>query len=66
MHSPVERLLAIELAVDLLKNGTGTSVTDFRRAGVDKAAVDTMMGYIKAMAENKEALFRALLKLRNH
>jgi len=63
LHSPSERLLAVELAVDLLKHGTGTSVVDFRRAGVDAAAVDKMTAYIKTVAANNDVLREALRRL---
>lgn len=63
LHSPAQRLLAIELAVDLLKRGSGTSVADFRRAGVDEAAVDTMMKYIRTTATDETVLRKALREL---
>lgn len=63
LHSPTERLLAIELAVDLLKHGTGSSVADFRRAGVDAAAVDRMMKHIRNVASETQLLRAALQEL---
>jgi hypothetical protein len=62
-HSPTQRLLAIELAVDVLKRGTGTSVADFRRAGVDADAVDRMMKHIRHVASDKSLLRAALRQL---
>jgi len=59
-HTPSQRLLAIELAVDLIKNGTGKSVTDFRAAGIDGAAVDRTMRHIRTIAEDRQLLARAL------
>ncbi len=63
MHSPAQRLLAIELATDLLKHGTGTSVADYRKAGVDSAAVDRMLTHIRRTAANKYILLRAFEEL---
>lgn len=62
-HSPSQRLLAIELAVDLLKHGTGTSVADFRRAGIDAAAVDETMEHIRRVASDRVLLTDALNEL---
>jgi len=60
LHSSGERLLAIELAVDLLKHGTGSSVASFRHAGIDATAVDKTLEHIKQVAANKQALRDAL------
>jgi hypothetical protein len=63
LHSAAQRLLAIELAVDLLKHGSGDSVASFRNAGVDEMAVDTMMQWIRSTATNKSLLRQALREL---
>ena len=39
-HSPAQRLMAVELAADLLKHGRGNSVLKFRQAGIDGMAVE--------------------------
>jgi hypothetical protein len=62
-HSPTQRLLAIELAVDLLKHGTGSSVTDFRRAGIDAPAVDKVVDHIRRVAADIAKLRDALAEL---
>lgn len=62
-RSPTQQLLAIELAFDLLKNGTGTSVEKFRRAGVDSAAVARVEDHIRRIARNPTALRRGLQEL---
>ena len=59
-HSPQQRLLAIELAADILKNGRGESVEKFRRAGVDGAAVDRMMGHAQSVAQDADRIRQAL------
>jgi hypothetical protein len=59
-HSPSQRLLAIELAVDLLKVGTGNSVQGFRRAGIDAAAMIRTRDQIRSIARNSAALHSAL------
>ncbi len=63
LHSPAQRLLAIELAVDLLKHGTGKSVAEFRSAGVDEAAIDTMTQHIRRTSADKKLLRTALREL---
>lgn len=63
MHSPAERLMAVELAVDLLKYGTGSSVADFRRAGIDAIAIDKTLAHIKQVATDKQVLRDALGQL---
>lgn len=62
-HSPSQRLLAIELAVDLIKHGRGSSVANFRQAGVDARAVDKTMKHIGQIAENERLLSDALASL---
>ena len=64
-HSATERLLALELAVDLLKNGTGTSVAFYRSAGVDAKAVDATMEMVKAIAGHRQQISKALLELKD-
>lgn len=64
-HSPTQRLLALELAVDLLKHGTGTSVADYRNAGVDEKAVDATLQMVKAIASRKQRVSKALMALRD-
>ncbi len=59
-HSAGQRLLAIELAADLLKNGRGDSVAKFRRAGIDYNAVDKLMEHVSLVSNNIEALECAL------
>lgn len=59
-HSPSQRLLAIELAVDLLKNGTGSSVADFRYAGIDADAVEKTYIHITKVANDKKLLREAI------
>ena len=59
-HSDRDRLLAVELAADLLKNGRGRSVEKFRKAGVDGAAVDKMMRHAKTLGQSPERLATAL------
>jgi hypothetical protein len=54
-HSPTQRLLAVELAVDLLKYGHGSSVIDYRRAGIDAA-----LKMIRKIAAN-DALLRKVM-----
>lgn len=62
-HTPSQRLLAIELAVDLIKNGTGSSVATFRDAGIDRVAVDRTMRHIRSIAEDRRLLAMALREL---
>jgi hypothetical protein len=62
-HSTGDRLLAIELAVDLLKNGRGSSVAKFRQAGIDAAAVETTYRHIVDTASNRSAINEALKTL---
>jgi uncharacterized protein DUF4062 len=62
-HSPTQRLLAIELAVDLLKNGHGTSVANFREAGIDAQAVDRTVRHIRSIASDNSLLGEALDQL---
>jgi len=45
-HSPTKRLLAIELAADLVKNGRGGSVAKLRKANIDQRAVDDLMAHV--------------------
>jgi hypothetical protein len=59
-HSPGQRLLAIELASDILKNGQGKSVEKFRRAGVDAAAVSRMMSHAESIAKDTNRIRAAL------
>jgi hypothetical protein len=62
-HSTTQQLLAIELAVDLLKNGRGESVAKFRQAGVDGAAVGMVERRIRRIAADTTALRSALAEL---
>jgi hypothetical protein len=62
-HSQSQRLLAIELAVDLIKKGAGSSVADFRLAGIDSAAVDKTMSHIRYVAGDFHLLLDALRRL---
>lgn len=62
-HSETQQLLAIELAVDLLKNGRGESVARFRQAGVDGAAVGRVERHIRQIATDSSALRRGLREL---
>ena len=62
-HSPTEQLLAIELAVDLLKNGHGDSVAKFRQAGIDGRVVSKVENHIKQVANNHDNLRRSLDQL---
>lgn len=64
-HSRAQRLLALELAVDLLKNGTGSSVAEYRSAGVDGKAVDAMLQMVRTIARRKERVSKALIALRD-
>jgi len=60
LHSVSQRLLAIELAVDLLKYGRGDSVAQFRRAGIDADAVDRTLEHITRVATSLATLEQAL------
>jgi hypothetical protein len=62
-HSTTEQLLAIELAVDLLKNGRGGSVAKYRQAGVDGAAVERVESHIRRIAADSAVLERGLREL---
>jgi hypothetical protein len=62
-HSATQQLLAIELAVDLLKNGHGESVAKFRAAGVDGAAVARVEEHIRQVAGTATDLERGLREL---
>ena len=62
-HSVTQKLLAIELAADLLRNGHGESVAKFRKAGVDGAAVSKVEGHIRRIATNVTQLQRGLNEL---
>jgi Domain of unknown function (DUF4062) len=62
-HSTTQQLLAIELAVDLLKNGHGRSVAKFRAAGVDANAVASVDKHIRQIAQDGSALQRGLGEL---
>lgn len=62
-HSDRDRLLAVELAADLLKNGRGRSVEKFRRAGIDGATVDTMMRHAADLSQSPERVATALRAL---
>lgn len=59
-HSNTQQLLAIELAVDLLKNGRGESVAKFRQAGVDGAAVEKVEKHIRRIATDTTMLQNGL------
>lgn len=59
-HSPQQRLLAIELAVDILKTGRGESVAKFRQAGVDGVAVDRIMSHAQTVAQDEDRIRKAL------
>lgn len=62
-HSVTDQLLALELAVDLLKNGHGESVAKFRKAGVDGTAVGKVESHIRQIAANSTILHRGLKEL---
>ena len=64
-HSATQRLLALELAVDLLKHGTGSSVADYRHAGVDAKAVDATMQMVRSIARRTRYVAKALMALRD-
>lgn len=59
-HSARDRLLAVELASDLLKNGRGSSVEKFRRAGIDAACVERLMRHATMIAEDRDRILAAL------
>jgi hypothetical protein len=59
-HSSGKRLLALELAADLLKNGRGESVAKFRRAGVDADMVNKLMKLVNSIANDTMRLRQAL------
>ena len=51
-HSSNQRLVAIEVAADILKNGRGESVQKFRRAGIDEVAVARLVQHANQIASN--------------
>lgn len=59
-HSPVQRLMAMELAADLLKNGRGNSVMKFRQAGIDGLAVERAVEHVQHVSRDRAALLQAL------
>lgn len=59
-HSARDRLLAVELASDLLKNGRGSSVEKFRRAGIDGASVERLMRHATMIAQDRDRILVAL------
>jgi hypothetical protein len=62
VHSNRDRLLALELASDLLKNGRGKSVEKFRRAGIDGEAVNQLMRHARSIADDPPRTLAALEK----
>ena len=61
-HSDRDRLLAVELAADLLINGRGKSVEKFRRANIDGAAVNHLMRHAKSIAGDRSRILAAIGK----
>ena len=59
-HSTKDRLLALDLAADLLRNGRGSSVQKFRQANIDEAAVDRMMRHAEAIASDPSCILDTL------
>jgi len=59
-HSGRDRVLALELAADLLKNGRGESVEKFRRADVDSDAVNRLMRHAQSIAHDPDRILAAL------
>lgn len=59
-HSTMERLSALELAADLLKNGRGESVRKFRQANVDANAVNSMMRHAEAISRDPTCIIEAM------
>lgn len=62
-HSTNQRLLAVELAADLLKNGRGDSVAKFRRAGIDYNAVEKLIEHVDLISKNIDAMECAMQSL---
>lgn len=62
-HSEIDCLLAIELAVDLLKTGHGESVAVFRRAGIDSEAVIKVEEHMRRIARDSETLRKGAAQL---
>ncbi|MFO8080088.1 MAG: DUF4062 domain-containing protein [Armatimonadota bacterium] len=62
-HSPTERLLALELAGDLIKNGRGGSVAKFRAAGIDGRVVEETLQCIRKASEDRSWVRAALSQL---
>lgn len=59
-HSANQRLMAIEVAADILKNGRGNSVQKFRRAGIDGMAVERLVGHTSRIAADRDAIRQSL------
>jgi len=59
-HSPRDRLMALELTADLLKNGRGKSVEKFRRANIDGAAVSRLMTHAESIAADSSRILTAM------
>jgi Domain of unknown function (DUF4062) len=59
-HSSHKRLLAIEVAADILKNGRSNSVRKFRRAGIDGTAVERLMRHAERISNDFDLLRNAL------
>ena len=61
----MQRLMALELAADLLKSGHGQSVADYRSVGVDSAAIDRTLKLVRTIARRKKRVVAALMELRD-
>jgi hypothetical protein len=60
-HSAKDRVVALELAADLLKNGRGKSVEKFRRANIDEEAVNRLMRHAERISRDPNRIFTALV-----
>jgi hypothetical protein len=61
-HSSNQRLMALELAVDLIKKG-GASVTEFYNAQIDSDAIDRTISHIQKVSADWNLLSDALRTL---
>jgi hypothetical protein len=59
-HSSNQRLMAIEVAADILKNGRGNSVQKFRRAGIDGMAVERLVRHTNNIASDRDLIRESL------
>jgi hypothetical protein len=62
-HSEIDWLLAIELAVDLLKTGRGESIAMFRKVGVDAEAVMKVEDHLRRIAHDPDMLRKGAAQL---